>query len=80
MDIVCKISYAMREWTPKDIKQFRKTYRITAQAMADMLGVTISSIFKWQEGVRRPSKSVQLLLERVEAEIKRKGGKQHGKG
>jgi DNA-binding transcriptional regulator YiaG len=70
----------MREWTPNDIKQFREAYHITAQAMADMLGVTISTIFKWQEGVRRPSKSAQLLLERIEEELKKKGGKKHGKG
>ena len=72
----------MKNWKPEDIKQFREKYHLTAQALANLLGVTIDTVFKWQKGARKPNKTVWLLLERIEAELKSKmkGGEKHGKG
>jgi DNA-binding transcriptional regulator YiaG len=64
----------MKEWTPKEIESFRKAYNLTRRALGEHLGVTVSSIYQWERGLRRPSKTTRILLTRIENELKEKGG------
>jgi DNA-binding transcriptional regulator YiaG len=65
----------MRDWNPEDIAAFRKKYKLTRRALGELLGVTITSIYQWERGVRKPSKTAKILLTRIaeEMEIKKKG-------
>jgi DNA-binding transcriptional regulator YiaG len=59
----------MKRWTPKEIESFRKKYKLTRRALGEFLGVTVSSIFQWERGLRKPSKTAKILLERIEKEF-----------
>jgi DNA-binding transcriptional regulator YiaG len=39
-----------------------------------MLGVTVSSIYQWERGLKTPSKTTKILLCRIEEDFKKKGG------
>ena len=71
----------MKDWTPEEIERLRKTHRLTRKALGDLLGVTVSTIFKWERGLRTPSKTAKLFLKRIEQELSPKGKevKKHGK-
>ena len=62
----------MKQWTPKQVEALRKTHKLTRRALGEMLGVTVSSVYKWERGLKVPSKSLQLLLDCVEEKLKRK--------
>lgn len=68
----------MKDWTPKGIEQFRKDNKLSRRALGELLGVTVSSIFQWERGLKRPSKTTKLLLSRIEQENE-KGKEKHGK-
>lgn len=65
---------SMPEWTPENIRILRKTYTITRRKLAELLGVSITSIYQWERGVRKPSKTAKILLSRIEEDL-RKGVK-----
>jgi hypothetical protein len=53
------------------------------------MGVTITTIYLWEMGQRKPSRTAEILLSRIEQELKekilatrqgRKEVKRHGKG
>jgi DNA-binding transcriptional regulator YiaG len=74
----------MKDWTPKEIEQFRKDNKLSRRVLGELLGVTVSSIFQWERGLKRQSKTTKLLLSRIEQDLKEKGkgkerGKKHGK-
>lgn len=74
----------MKDWTPKVIEQFRKDNKLSRRALGELLGVTVSSIFQWERGLKRPSKTTKLLLSRIEQDLKenekgKEGEKKHGK-
>lgn len=75
----------MKNWTPKEIAKFRETYKLTRKALGELLGgVTVSSIYQWERGLKEPSKITKVLLSKIEQELKetkkRKAGeKKHGK-
>jgi DNA-binding transcriptional regulator YiaG len=62
----------MQKWTSKEIETFRKVFKLTRRVLGEMLGVTISSIYQWERGLRKPSKTTKILLSRIEKELKRK--------
>jgi DNA-binding transcriptional regulator YiaG len=63
----------MKQWAPKEIEVFRKNHNLTRRALGELTGVTVSSVFQWERGLKRPSKTAQILLTRIEKEFKRKG-------
>ena len=69
----------MKDWTPKEIEQFRKNNKLSRRALGELLGVTVSSIFKWERGLRRPSTTTKILLSRIEIEKGKESEKRHGK-
>jgi DNA-binding transcriptional regulator YiaG len=74
----------MKDWTPKEIEQFRKDNKLSRKALGELLGVTVSSIYQWERGLKRQSKTTKLLLSRIEQDLKenekgKEGEKRHGK-
>jgi DNA-binding transcriptional regulator YiaG len=63
----------MKLWTPKQVETFRKAHKLTRRALGEMLGVTVSSVYKWERGLKKPSKTTKILLSRIEQETKEKG-------
>ena len=63
----------MKEWQPKEIESFRKTHKLSRRALGDLLGVTVSSIYQWERGLKRPSKTAKILIGRIEKELEEKG-------
>lgn len=74
----------MKDWTSEEVEAFRKQYNLTRKALSDLTGVTISSVYQWERGLKQTSKTVKLILSRIEEDFqrkrKRKGKeKRHGK-
>ena len=63
----------MKQWTSKQVEALRKSHKLTRRALGEMLGVTVSAVYKWERGLKVPSKSLQLLLDCVEKNLKGKG-------
>ena len=53
-------------WTPGSIKDFRLRLGLTQKAFGKLLGVTDRYIFFLEKGVKKPSKTLQLLLDCLE--------------
>ena len=65
----------MEQWIPKYIESFRKEFNLTRRALGELTGVTVSSIYQWERGIKVPSKTAKILLCRIEDEFKKKGEK-----
>lgn len=79
---------SMEAWEPKRIEELRKVYKLTRKELAELTGVTITTIYLWEMGTRKPSRTAQILLSKIEQELKgkrpaskqaRKEVKKHGK-
>jgi DNA-binding transcriptional regulator YiaG len=62
----------MKEWTPAQIEEFRKTHNLTRRALGELLGVTVQAVYQWERGLRAPGRTVKLLLDRVEREVRKR--------
>ena len=78
----------MGEWSPEKVRQLRATHRLTRRELGDLTGVTITTIYLWEMGQRKPSRTAEILLSRIEQELNqtklaaRRAGKEvrkHGK-
>lgn len=47
---------------PSDVKTVRKQLGLTQQALAVLIGVSVSTVRNWEQGRRRPRSSAQALL------------------
>jgi len=63
----------MKQWTPEQIESFRKDHKLTRRALGELMGVTVSAVFKWERGLKIPSKMAQILLGRIEKEFEDEG-------
>ena len=63
----------MKNWTSKEIKILRKKHDLSQPAMGNLLGVSGNYIYLLEKGVKKPSKTLMLLLDCVEKQIKEKG-------
>jgi DNA-binding transcriptional regulator YiaG len=63
----------MKQWTPAQIESFRKDYKLTRRALGELMGVTVSAVFKWERGLKTPSKMAKILLSRIEKEFENEG-------
>ena len=59
----------MTKWTFKEIKGMRNKYGLTQTELADLLGVAQNYVHMLEKEVRKPSKTLQLLLDCVEAKL-----------
>lgn len=60
----------MKNWTPKEIKILREKHNLSQPAFGSLLGVTGNYIYLMEKGVRMPSKTLRLLLDCVERQLK----------
>ena len=51
--------------TAAAIGTLRKTLGLTQEAMARELGVTTSSVYRWEKGLARPSRLALQAIERL---------------
>jgi len=63
------IKYVMRSWTPERIKTLRKQFKLSQTALGKLTGVAGNYIYMLEGGDRTPSKTLCLLLDRIEAEL-----------
>ncbi len=62
----------MKEWTPEQIRDFRKRLNLYQKDFALLLGVTERYIIYLEKGVKRPGKTMRLYLDCLERERKTK--------
>lgn len=61
----------MKKWTAKEIKALRAGYKLSQPALGKLLGVSGNYIYMLEKGVRKPSKSLRLLMDCVEERIRK---------
>ena len=75
---------SMKQWTPEEIKEFRKSLNLYQKDFALMLGVTTRYIIYIEQGVKKPGKTFRLFLDCLkreeEGKRKRKGGQKMATG
>jgi len=69
----------MREWTQEDISKLRQRLKLSQTAFAALLGVTRIYVYYLEKGVKRPGKTLTLLLDCIEKEKGKGVKKRHGK-
>jgi len=50
------------EWTPKRIKELRQSLKLSQQAFGRLVGVTREYVNYLEKGVRKPSKTLCILM------------------
>lgn len=69
----------MKEWTPQEIKEFRKRLNLLQKDFAKLLRVTREYIVYLEKGVRTPSDTMKALLDCLEEKEKGKRKESEGK-
>lgn len=54
-------------WSGMNIKRLRKRLGMTSQELATTLGVSISTVSRWETGKSKPSKLAVIRLQEVAA-------------
>jgi DNA-binding transcriptional regulator YiaG len=63
----------MKDWTSEEIEELRRKYKLTRRALGELLGgLTVSTIYNWERGLRNPSKATKVLLSRIEQDLLKK--------
>jgi predicted transcriptional regulator len=72
LDIDINIVYIaiMKQWTPDEIRNFRKQLGLSQTQFASMLGVTQVYISYMEGGVKKPGRSMKLFLDCIEEKQK----------
>jgi DNA-binding transcriptional regulator YiaG len=56
-----------QEWTPEQVKELRLRLGKTQKEFAEMLGVHVVTIIRWEKGNFNPSKMALKLLDTYDA-------------
>lgn len=59
----------MKNWIPTDIKDLRTKYKLSQPAFGEILGVSGNYIYLLEKGVKKPSKTLKILLGYIEKEL-----------
>lgn len=72
IDKVNKVQHnkGMKDWNPKAIKKLRKRLNLTLKSFAELIGVSQRYVIYLENGMRKPSKILKILLNRIEQELK----------
>jgi DNA-binding XRE family transcriptional regulator len=62
----------MKNWTPEEIKKFRKRLSLYQKDFAEMIGVTERYVIYLEKGVRQPSMTLKILLSMMEKQVNEK--------
>ncbi len=57
------------EWTSVEIKKLRDNNNLTQAELAELIGVTTNYVYLLENGVKKPSKTLQLLLGYVSRDL-----------
>jgi len=63
----------MKRWTPEEIKDFRKRLGLYQKDFAEIIGVRRQYVNYLEKGVKRPGKTLKILLTVLEQNEKEKG-------
>lgn len=71
----------MKTWTPEEIKEFRQRKNLYQKDFAEEIGVTARYVIYLEKGVRKPSKTLKILLSMMETQWNEKetAVRNHGK-
>lgn len=61
----------MVEKSGEEIREFRRKMTMTQEELAHQLGVTVSTVNRWENGHTKPSKLAMQSLERIEMDQRR---------
>jgi DNA-binding XRE family transcriptional regulator len=56
-------------WTPEKVRSLRDQHKLSKRALGELVGVSTNFIYYLEKGVRNPSKTLCLLLDRIEKEL-----------
>jgi putative transcriptional regulator len=56
---------------PKRIQEIRRRLRVTQEDFAHMVGVTFSTVNRWENGKSKPNRIAQRILMGLEKKIQR---------
>ena len=62
----------MKNWTPEEIKKFRKRLSLYQKDFAEMIGVIERYVIYLEKGVRQPSMTLKILLSMMEMQVNEK--------
>jgi DNA-binding XRE family transcriptional regulator len=62
----------MKNWTPEEIKKFRKRLSLYQKDFAEMIGVIERYVIYLEKGVRQPSMTLKILLSMMEKQVNEK--------
>lgn len=68
-----------KNWTPDEIKDFRKRLGLYQKDFAPMIGVTERYVIYLERGLRQPSQTLKILLSIMEEKEKGKENKKDGR-
>jgi len=74
------IVISMKQWTPEEIRDFRKRLNLYQKDFASQLGVTTRYIIYLEQGVKEPGKTLRLFLDCLEREAEGKGKRERKGG
>ena len=60
----------MKQWTPEEIRNLREKHHLYQKDFAELLGVSRVYVNYLEKGVKRPSKTLRLLLDCVARQFK----------
>jgi DNA-binding XRE family transcriptional regulator len=62
----------MKNWTPEEIKKFRKRLSLYQKDFAEMIGVIERYVIYLEKGERQPSMTLKILLSMMEKQVNEK--------
>jgi DNA-binding transcriptional regulator YiaG len=60
----------MQKWSSREIRELRGKYKISQKAFSELLGVTENYVYLLERGVKKPSKTLKLLMNCIEKDLK----------
>jgi DNA-binding transcriptional regulator YiaG len=68
----------MNEWLPDAIKTLRKGFRLSQRAFGERIGVSGNYVYLLEKEVKRPSKTLRLLLDFIEVQLRENQTRKEG--
>jgi putative transcriptional regulator len=63
-----KVSFALKEYTPDDVRRARSVMRMSQALFAQFLGVNASTVQSWEQGIRPPSVIARRFMTEIESD------------